>query len=74
MDNDNKKSGVLEWVNDTLPNCREALRLAELGSERPLNWRERLSLKYHSPLCPFCACNKFKFELAMKKLNETRHS
>ena len=53
---------ILEEILECLPNCRAALRLSEKGVERPLKWHERAALTYHRPLCPFCACNRNKFE------------
>jgi len=47
-----------------LPNCATALRLAQLGAERPLAWRERLALRYHGRLCPFCTCQEDRFRKA----------
>lgn len=64
------RSVMLESICEALPNCTKALALAERGVERPLSWREKLALKYHSPLCPYCGCNKFTFERAMERLKE----
>jgi len=53
-----------------------ALHLSETGQQRPLKLVEKLLLHYHRPLCPFCACNKNKFESLEKKRKqaETRRS
>lgn len=65
--------GILEKLLECLPNCRMALRLSERG-ERPLKWHERVSLGYHRPLCPFCACNRNKFECLEKRRREVETS
>ncbi|MGF1452463.1 MAG: hypothetical protein ACFB21_10365 [Opitutales bacterium] len=71
MAKQSSKGGPLEWANEkVLPNCRSAIALAELGSERELNWRERLALRYHSQLCLFCACNALPFELKQRAMRE----
>jgi len=68
--------GLLEKILEILPNCRMALHLSETGQQRPLKLVEKLLLHYHRPLCPFCACNKNKFESLEKKRKqaETRRS
>jgi len=66
--------GFLEKLLECLPNCRAALRLSERGIERPLKWHERVSLVYHRPLCPFCACNRNKFECLEQRRQEVEAS
>ncbi len=61
---------VMESVCMKLPNCTRAMELAETGAERPLKPLERVALRYHSRLCPFCGCAAGSFESAMEKLRE----
>lgn len=35
-------------------NCREATRLCSEERDRPLTWRERLSLRMHTMMCYGC--------------------
>lgn len=35
-------------------NCRDATRLMSDAQERPLGWRERLSLRLHLKVCSAC--------------------
>ena len=49
-----------------LPNCGRALDLAKTGAERPLTFSERVGLRYHGNLCPFCNCSEFKFKTALE--------
>lgn len=56
------RSRALEWVCDNvMPNCDKAISLVEKGIEQPLTRGDKLSLKYHKRLCPFCGCNEGKF-------------
>ena len=64
------RSRMMEGLCERLPNCTRAMELVELGCERPLSLRERLGLKYHGRLCPFCACATGKFESAMARMQE----
>lgn len=57
-------------IGTVIPNCGTALRLVELGQERPLTLRERFVLKYNSPLCLHCNCNREKFDEEREKLRE----
>jgi len=45
-----------------------ALELAELGTERPLTASERIGLRYHGRLCPFCGCAAGAFKDAKARL------
>jgi hypothetical protein len=49
------------------PNCGDALRLVELGQERPLKLHERFVLAYNSPLCLHCNCKREKFDKEREK-------
>jgi hypothetical protein len=59
--------GVLGAV---VPSCGTALRLVELGQERSLTLRERFVLKYNSPLCLHCNCNREKFDKELSLMRE----
>lgn len=61
---------LMERVCDHLPNCTKALALVETGIRRDLSTRERVALKYHGRLCPFCACATGKFEAGMARMRE----
>ncbi|MEM9281557.1 MAG: hypothetical protein AAGA96_07025 [Verrucomicrobiota bacterium] len=66
-----------DFVGSVIPSCGTALRLVETGQERPLSIRERLVLKYNSPLCLHCNCNREKFDkerAVLKELDEQRRS
>jgi hypothetical protein len=65
-----KRNPVMESLCECLPNCTKALGLVERGIERELTLRERISLKYHGRLCPFCACATGKFEAAKARMAE----
>lgn len=71
---DKKERGVasrlMEGFCERLPNCGKAMDLVERGCERPLTLTERIGLKYHGRLCPFCACATGKFESAMARMRE----
>lgn len=70
----NKARGVtsrlMEGICERLPNCGKAMELVERGCERPLTLTERIGLKYHGRLCPFCACATGKFESGMARMRE----
>ena len=58
---------VYTFLGAIFPNCGDALRLAELGHERPLKLRERFVLAYNSPLCLHCNCKREKFDKEREK-------
>jgi hypothetical protein len=58
----------MESFCQRLPNCTKAMALVETGCERELSPRERLALKYHGRLCPFCGCAAGKFDSALARL------
>ncbi|QDQ26454.1 zf-HC2 domain-containing protein [Chitinimonas arctica] len=35
--------------------CKEATHLVSAGMDRPLNWRERLGLRWHLLVCHYCS-------------------
>lgn len=49
------------------PNCGDALRMVEIGQERPLKAHERFVLAYNSPLCLHCNCKREKFDKEREK-------
>ena len=69
---DKRKFSILDCIYNVLgfifPNCRDALKLVEKGKKEPLRWHEKLLLKYNSPLCLHCNCNREKFDKEYKKL------
>ncbi|MEM8866805.1 MAG: hypothetical protein AAGC73_00925 [Verrucomicrobiota bacterium] len=75
MSSKSKKSrSLVDFAFDTIgaivPSCGSALRLVELGQERPLNLKEKFVLAYNSPLCPHCRCNRDKFNIERAKMRE----
>ena len=66
-----------DTVGAIVPSCGSALRMAELGQERPLNLREKFVLVYNSPLCLHCNCNRRKFaeeKIKLRKATQSRKS
>jgi|TARA_B110000495_G_C22547469_1_gene331479 hypothetical protein len=62
------RSKALEWVcENVIPNCDKAIALVEKGIEEPLTSGNKLSLKYHKRLCPFCGCNEGKFTSLLER-------
>jgi hypothetical protein len=61
-------SRLMEAVCQRLPNCTRALQLVETGCRRELSTREKLALKYHGRLCPFCGCASGKFDSALARM------
>lgn len=57
-------------VGAIVPSCGPALRMVELGQERPLKLTEKLVLTYNSTLCLHCNCNRRKFQEERAKLRE----
>ena len=55
-------------VGAVVPSCGPALRMVELGQERPLSLKERFVLTYNSPLCLHCNCNRRKFNEERAKM------
>ena len=60
----------MENLCECLPNCSKAMALVETGCQRELKTTEKLALKYHGRLCPFCACATGKFEAAKAVMQE----
>lgn len=61
---------VYSVLGAVVPGCGDALRLVELGQERPLTLRERFVLKYNSPLCLHCNCKRETFDKELKRMRE----
>lgn len=59
---------IYNFLGIIFPNCRDALKLVEKGQETPLKWHEKFALKYNSPLCLHCNCNREKFDKEYGKL------
>lgn len=53
-----------------MPSCGPALRMVELGQERPLSLKEKFVLTYNTPLCLHCNCNRRKFREEREKMRE----
>jgi hypothetical protein len=63
-----------DTVGAVVPSCGPALRLVELGQERPLKLSEKLVLFYNTPLCLHCNCNRAKFKEEKAKMLSIRGS
>ncbi|MGB0743718.1 MAG: hypothetical protein ACPGSB_04255, partial [Opitutales bacterium] len=55
-------------VGAVVPSCGPALRMVELGQQRPLSLKERFVLTYNSTLCLHCNCNRRKFNEEREKM------
>jgi hypothetical protein len=64
------RRNVMEKLCEQLPNCSKAMELVETGIERDLRLRERVALRYHGRLCPFCGCAAGKFASARQRMRE----
>jgi len=76
-----KKSGkrtptdfLFDAAGAVVPSCGPALRMVELGQERPLRLGEKFVLLYNSPLCLHCNCNRRKFNEERAKMREIEKS
>lgn len=66
-----KSRSLMErFCENCLPNCGKAMHLVETGRQRDLSIKERVLLKYHGRLCPFCACASGKFQAGMRLMHE----
>lgn len=63
---------LFDAMGVVVPSCGPALRMVELGQERPLSLKERLVLTYNSPLCLHCNCNRRKFNEERAKMREAQ--
>jgi len=61
---------LMEGICERLPNCTRAMEIVETGIERELTTRERIALRYHGRLCPFCGCATGRFESALHRMKE----
>lgn len=59
-----------DTVGAVVPSCGPALRMVELGQQRPLSLKERFVLTYNSTLCLHCNCNRRKFNEERAKMRE----
>jgi hypothetical protein len=59
---------IYGFLGHIFPSCRDALNLVEKGQKTPLKWHEKFALKYNSPLCIHCNCNREKFDKEYEKL------
>ena len=69
----NKRSAAdifFDTVGAVVPSCGPALRMVELGQQRPLSVKERFVLSYNSTLCLHCNCNRRKFNEEREKMRE----
>lgn len=67
---DKPRSLMERFCETCLPNCGKAMHLVETGRQRNLSAGERILLKYHGRLCPFCACATGKFQAGMRLMRE----
>jgi hypothetical protein len=67
-----QRNRFMEAACEYLPNCSKAMSLVETGCERNLRFAEKVALKYHGRLCPFCACATGKFESGMNRMREAQ--
>lgn len=61
-------------VGAVVPSCGPALRMVEIGQERPLKLGERFVLLYNTPLCLHCNCNRAKFKEEKAKMENAKRS
>lgn len=61
-----------DTVGAVVPSCGPALRMVELGQQRPLSVKERFVLTYNSTLCLHCNCNRRKFNEEREKMREAQ--
>jgi hypothetical protein len=61
-----------DTVGAVVPSCGPALRMVELGQQRPLSPKERFVLTYNSTLCLHCNCNRRKFNEERAKMREAQ--
>jgi hypothetical protein len=61
---------VYSVLGAVVPGCGNALRMVELGQERPLTLRERFVLKYNSGLCLHCNCKRDTFDKELQRMRE----
>ena len=66
------RRSLMEKACEQLPNCTKAMELVETGIQRELSLRERVSLRYHGRLCPFCGCAGGKFASARQRMQEAK--
>ena len=59
-----------DTIGAVVPSCGPALKMVELGQERPLKAGEKFVLLYNTPLCLHCNCNRRKFREERQKLRE----
>lgn len=59
-----------DTVGAIVPSCGPALRMVELGQERPLKLSEKFILRYNSTLCLHCNCNRRKFEEGRARMRD----
>lgn len=61
---------LFDTIGAVVPSCGPALKMVELGQERPLKMGEKFVLLYNTPLCLHCNCNRRKFREERQKLRE----
>jgi len=65
---------MFDFIGALQPNCNRALDLVDRGIERPLSLGESLRLKYNSGLCPYCSCQKDKFNQKMQEYQDAKRA
>lgn len=61
---------LFDAVGSVVPSCGPAMRIVEIGQQRPLSLKERFVLTYNSPLCLHCKCNRRKFDEERAKMRK----
>jgi len=61
---------AFDLIGAIIPSCGSAMRMVELGQERPLSVREKFVLLYNTPLCPHCNCKRELFLKERAKMRE----
>ena len=62
---------LVGWLARHTPACKEIARLASDGLDRPLTWRERLSMRAHYAIC--FLCRRYEHQLRLLHQGLTRN-
>ena len=67
-----KSASLARGLAQLSPDCKHAVRLQSEALDHPLNWRERLGLRFHLWLCKWCRRygRQIKFLRAAARCNE----
>lgn len=64
----NKKA--VNWLHRIILPCAEVTRILSEAPERPLAWRERVTLRVHLAMCAWCS----RYKSQLKRLRISLHS